>query len=53
SELYFSLHAFLTAVIENGEPACSAADALPATLAGIAAQQAVASGTVVTLNAEA
>ncbi|NQU48149.1 MAG: Gfo/Idh/MocA family oxidoreductase [Planctomycetes bacterium] len=52
SELYFSLHAFLTAVIEDGEPACSAADALSATLAGIAAQQAVASGTVVTLNAE-
>lgn len=50
SELYYSLHSFLTKVVEGGEPDCSAADALSATLAGIAARDAVASGEVVKLS---
>jgi predicted dehydrogenase len=49
SQLYYSLHSFLSKVVEGGEPDCSAADALSATLAGIAARDAVASGAPVVL----
>lgn len=50
SELYYSLHSFLSKVVDGGKPDCSAAEALPATLAGIAARDAVASGMPVVLG---
>ena len=42
--LYYALHAFITAVAEGGEPACTIADALPATTTAVWAAHAARSG---------
>jgi predicted dehydrogenase len=52
SELFYSLQAFVNAVLEDTAPSCSAVDALSATLAGIAARKAVESNSVVELQIE-
>ncbi len=50
TELYYALQAFVAAVQEKGPPACPASSALPATLAGIHASTATASGLEVLLS---
>lgn len=48
--LYYSLHDFVAAVLDGGEPTCSGADALPPTVLGILADQAVRAGGVVAVD---
>jgi len=48
--VYYSLHDFVAAVLEGGEPACSGAEALAPTVLGIFADQALRSGTTVAVD---